>query len=71
MDDIDDMEIPEMWCIVCEKFVRPLVQCADIKYGGWYCGHHTAQELSAVMQRSPLDRQGNRWAASPERKLWK
>jgi hypothetical protein len=41
----------QMWCIVCRKFVRPLVQCASIEHGGWYCGHHTAQELKAAEHR--------------------
>ncbi len=49
------MEIPEMWCIVCKKFVRPLVQCASVEHGGWYCGHHNEQELKAAEQCAHTD----------------
>jgi hypothetical protein len=49
-----DMEIHEMWCVVCKKFVRPSTQIADIRYGGWYCGHHTQKELKTAQNKEVM-----------------
>lgn len=49
------MEIPKMWCIVCKRFVRPYLQVSSHEWGGWYCGHHTIEELKAAQPALALD----------------